>query len=473
MSAAAHVFGVDLRLRKLIAVSAAAAAALALGACSADSTRFDAGFGLSSSGSSDTVTTASLRPVPSEPVYGYTGSSRTAYNAPSAYSAPSAPPPAYSQPSYSQQRAAYTPQQQPTFQASPPSSQPPRVERVSLAPAKPTPQPTPAVYRPEPAPAPPPAREHTVKSGDTLSSIARRYDVSVEGIMAANGLTNTRLSLNQVLKLPAPGESPRTAVAARTHTIKDGESIYIIADRYNVDYQDLAKYNGLSRPDLIRPGQELKIPGSAAQPTQVAASTPDRNPKSEGVKVVRTRTVSVRPEPAAKPVQVASTAANVPVPDSSPVRAAAPAPSAPEPHKPTQTVSLTSPGPMSGTEFRWPVRGRVISKFGSKPNGKHNDGINVAVPLGTSVKAAENGVVAYAGNELEGYGNLILVRHADGWVSAYAHNEELLVKRGDAVKRGQIIAKAGQTGSVTQPQVHFELRKGSKPVDPLQHMAEM
>ncbi len=465
MSAAARFFGVDLRFHKLIAVSAAAAAALMLGACSADTTRFDAGFGLSSGSSSDTVTTASLRPIPAEPVYGYTGSSQTAYNNPpaAAYSAP----PAYNsqQPSYGQQPAAYD-QQQPAFQASPPSAQPRRVERVSLAPAKPVPQPTPAVYRPAPTPpARPPAREVKVKSGDTLSSIARRYDVTVDGIMAANGLTSSRLSIDQVLKLPAPGESPRAAVTARTHTVKDGESIYIIADRYNVDYQELAKYNGLSRPDLIRPGQELKIPSSAAaQPTQTAES----KPRADGVKVVRTRIVSRRPEPAAKPVRVASNAANVPVPQSSPARQEAPAP-----RKPTRTASLTLPAPMSGTEFRWPVRGRVISKFGSKPNGKHNDGINVAVPLGTSVKAAENGVVAYAGNELEGYGNLILVRHSDGWVSAYAHNEELLVKRGDTVKRGQIIAKAGQTGSVSQPQVHFELRKGSKPVDPLQHMASM
>ena len=121
---------------------------------------------------------------------------------------------------------------------------------------------------------------------------------------------------------------------------------------------------------------------------------------------------------------------------------------------------------MSGNSFRWPVKGRVIAEFGARPDGGHNDGIDLAVPQGTSVKAAENGVVAYAGNELKGYGNLVLIRHANNWVSAYAHNEELLVKRGDKVRRGQIIAKAGATGAVSQPQVHFELRKGSRPVDP-------
>jgi murein DD-endopeptidase MepM/ murein hydrolase activator NlpD len=127
---------------------------------------------------------------------------------------------------------------------------------------------------------------------------------------------------------------------------------------------------------------------------------------------------------------------------------------------------------MTGNSFRWPVQGRIISVFGTKPDGGHNDGIDVAVPQGTSVKAAENGVVAYAGNELKGYGNLVLVRHANNWVSAYAHNEEVLVKRGDKVRRGQIIAKAGNTGSVSQPQVHFELRKGSRPVDPTKYMSQ-
>jgi len=126
---------------------------------------------------------------------------------------------------------------------------------------------------------------------------------------------------------------------------------------------------------------------------------------------------------------------------------------------------------MSSSQFRWPVRGRVISTFGSKPNGAQNDGINIAVPEGTSVKAAENGVVAYVGNELKGYGNLVLVRHADDWVTAYAHNSQTLVQRGDKVTRGQIIAKAGQTGAVTSPQLHFELRKGATPVDPMPLLA--
>jgi murein DD-endopeptidase MepM/ murein hydrolase activator NlpD len=120
--------------------------------------------------------------------------------------------------------------------------------------------------------------------------------------------------------------------------------------------------------------------------------------------------------------------------------------------------------------FRWPVRGKVITSYGAKTNGKANDGINLAVPEGTPVKAAEDGVVAYSGNELKGYGNLVLIHHSNGYVTAYAHASELLVKRGETVKRGQVIAKSGQSGEVASPQLHFEIRKNSTPVDPLQFL---
>jgi murein DD-endopeptidase MepM/ murein hydrolase activator NlpD len=120
--------------------------------------------------------------------------------------------------------------------------------------------------------------------------------------------------------------------------------------------------------------------------------------------------------------------------------------------------------------FRWPVRGRVISGYGVKTSGQQNDGINVAVPEGTPIKAAEDGVVAYAGNELKTYGNLVLIRHSNGYVTAYAHASEILVKRDDPIRRGQVIAKAGQTGNVAAPQLHFEIRKGSSPVDPMPYL---
>jgi murein DD-endopeptidase MepM/ murein hydrolase activator NlpD len=137
---------------------------------------------------------------------------------------------------------------------------------------------------------------------------------------------------------------------------------------------------------------------------------------------------------------------------------------------PTETPLKAAEATGALPTFRWPVRGKVITSYGAKTNGKANDGINLAVPEGTPVKAAEDGVVAYSGNELKGYGNLVLVRHTNGYVTAYAHASELLVKRGDTIKRGQIIAKSGQSGEVGSPQLHFEIRKGSSPVDPLQFL---
>jgi murein DD-endopeptidase MepM/ murein hydrolase activator NlpD len=136
------------------------------------------------------------------------------------------------------------------------------------------------------------------------------------------------------------------------------------------------------------------------------------------------------------------------------------------PESPTKAADATGALPT----FRWPVRGRVVTGYGAKTNGKSNDGINVAVPEGTPIKAAEDGVVAYSGNELKGYGNLVLVRHSNGYVTAYAHASELMVKRGETIKRGQVIGKSGQSGEVTSPQLHFEIRKGSSPVDPLQFL---
>jgi len=114
--------------------------------------------------------------------------------------------------------------------------------------------------------------------------------------------------------------------------------------------------------------------------------------------------------------------------------------------------------------------GKVVSGFGPRADGTHNDGINVAAPMGTDIHAAESGVVAYAGDELKGYGNLVLVRHSNGFVTAYAHASELAVKKGETIKRGQVIGKAGATGNVNSPQLHFEVRKGATPVDPTQYL---
>jgi murein DD-endopeptidase MepM/ murein hydrolase activator NlpD len=215
---------------------------------------------------------------------------------------------------------------------------------------------------------------------------------------------------------------------------------------------ELARANSLDPSAKLKLGIKLTVPGAktaavapAAQPAAVAAAQPDAALAPPATKMAA---ATGGPQQSARLAQAT-----------------------------TKVEDTSAEAPIKATEatgalptFRWPVRGKVITSYGAKTNGKANDGINLAVPEGTPVKAAEDGVVAYSGNELKGYGNLVLVRHANGYVTAYAHASELLVKRGDTIKRGQIIAKSGQSGEVGSPQLHFEIRKGSTPVDPLQFL---
>jgi murein DD-endopeptidase MepM/ murein hydrolase activator NlpD len=191
---------------------------------------------------------------------------------------------------------------------------------------------------------------------------------------------------------------------------------------------------------------------------KVAKVEPAKPIKPEPVKVTKVEPAKpVKPEPQ----RVASIEPAKPV--------AASAPKAEAKAAPVEEPKATGALPSEPTaEFRWPARGRVIAGFGA--NGG-NEGINISVPEGTPVKAAESGTVTYSGSEVKGYGNLVLIKHDNGYVSAYAHNGELSVKRGEKVKRGQVIAKAGQTGNVTSPQLHFEIRKGQTPVDPTAFLA--
>ena len=179
------------------------------------------------------------------------------------------------------------------------------------------------------------------------------------------------------------------------------------------------------------------------------------------------REVTPEPPAAATPSRpAAQPASNLP-PPSTPVAEPAPAQVAALPPEPKP---LTAPPPRAAARFIWPLKGKILSGFGPAEKGLHNDGINISAAPGTQVKAADNGVVAYAGNELKGFGNLLLVKHADGWITAYAHNDKLLVKRGDEVRQGQVISTVGRTGNVDQPQLHFEIRQGTQSVDPLKHL---
>ena len=292
--------------------------------------------------------------------------------------------------------------------------------------------------------------------GDTVEGIAHKHGVPVSAILQTNGITNPamikpgqRLVIPRYVAASAPAapvaQAPTHAPAGdNIHIVQPGESLSGIAHRRGVPLTALAKANNIQPYAKISMGDRLTIPGGrpiAARHAQIQSPAPQ---------VARPRTVPAD-KIASVPAQNARIATQAP--------------------PTTETVVKSAEAAGSMPSFRWPARGRVIAGFGAKSNGGQNDGINLAVPEGTPIKAADDGVVAYAGNELKGYGNLVLVRHANGFVSAYAHASELLVKRGDTIKRGQVIAHAGQTGNVTSPQLHFEIRKGSTPVDPSKYLS--
>jgi murein DD-endopeptidase MepM/ murein hydrolase activator NlpD len=312
----------------------------------------------------------------------------------------------------------------------------------------------------------------TVAPGDTIETISRRYDVPVAAIMEANSITRpgsihpgqrlviprrrgpatalaappTRVASSaSAMPSPAPVGPPRTALApgSTVHVVAPGETLHSIARHYGKPVLVLAKANNIAPDTMVRVGERITIPGGASTPAAAAPSP--------------ATAAAPRNEPPVGSLAAAE----------SPHSARLAAPVAPDGD---ESGAKPAEAPGSAPGFRWPVRGRVIAGFGPKPNGLQNDGINLAVPEGTPVKAADDGVVAYAGNELKGYGNLVLVRHSNGFVTAYAHASEIMVKRGDTVKRGQVIAKSGQTGNVTSPQLHFEIRKGATPVDPSQYL---
>jgi murein DD-endopeptidase MepM/ murein hydrolase activator NlpD len=243
--------------------------------------------------------------------------------------------------------------------------------------------------------------------------------------------------------------------------------------------------NHLEPPYRLVAGRKLILPQTAASASQLPivtwapASAVATAPPSAVATAPPAEPPRAPPElkPAPKPAPEAAAPAAAALSPSAPAPAApaAPAPEA-TPSKPPQgseTAALPPPPPRAGRSFLWPVHGRIIGRFGPGQNGGENDGIDIAAPEGTPVVAAESGIVAYVGNELRGYGNLVLLKHADGWMTAYGHNSKILVKRGDRVLRGQTIAHVGATGAVSEPQLHFELRKGTRALDPLNYLAPL
>ncbi|MCF6321797.1 MAG: M23 family metallopeptidase, partial [Rhizobiaceae bacterium] len=241
-----------------------------------------------------------------------------------------------------------------------------------------------------------------------------------------------------VPKLKKPQAVTKTTLSDGRYVVVAGDSLGKIANKINVRTSDLMRVNNLTNSN-IRIGQKLVIPDGTMKTNIKPTDTKKQIAALAPVKVDPVIT-NATPKPYVKPSSVES------------IRAI--------------DSDEKAPARTGIDTFRWPATGKVVSKFGDRRNGERNSGIDISVPEGTSVKAAENGVVIYSGSELKDYGNLLLIRHDGGWVSAYAYNKTLQVKRGDKVRRGQVVAKSGRTGKAEQPMIHFELRKDSNPVNP-------
>ncbi len=365
-----------------------------------------------------------------------------------------------------------------------------------------------------------------VRRGDTLYAIARENNTTIDALAAENNLKSPySLRIGQTLKLPqkpveqkpvvaksepkpelknelkpepkpeskpeaksvsqpaiksASAKSENVRVPLKTITVARGDTLYSLSRTYAVPVNDLAVMNDLRAPFALNTGQTLRVPDlPTVKPdvkkveTKKTESVPYKKaevkeskkvePKPD-VKKVETKTVKVETKPVTpKQTKPEETKTNQQTKNST---------------KKTQTKAVTKPAEKttpkiaarSSNKFTWPVRGTVLSHYGAKTGGLYNDGINISATLGTSVVAAENGVVAYAGNEVRGMGNLVIIQHADGFMTVYAHMASMAVRRGTNVTVGQKIGTVGQTGKVTKPQLHFEIRKGTKSYNPANYL---
>ena len=277
-------------------------------------------------------------------------------------------------------------------------------------------------------------QRYTVRPGDTLRGIAERTGAGADAIARANGLEPPYVvRAGQTLTIPA----------GRYHLVRQGESGIAIARAYGVEWSRIVAANALEEPYILRAGQRILIPGD-----------PDRAPsRAERAAAFRLDIDDILTggEPAPAPRQAPAR------PVATPRRVLPP------------TAVVAAPARLQGG-FVWPVDGRIVRRFGPGKSGERNDGIKIAVPLSTPIRATADGVVAYAGDGIAALGGLIIVKHGGGWTSVYGHASKLLVQRGQSVKRGQTIALSGDTGYADRPELHFELRKGRTPVDPMSQL---
>lgn len=324
----------------------------------------------------------------------------------------------------------------------------------------------------------------------------RRCNLGVSAVLLAGLAVAGCVGRAPVPTQVAPAVTP-TLVA-----VLPGDTVRAIARRNDVDWQELARANGLAAPYTIRPGQQLMLPLRLPPPVPVGAAIAEA-PDPVATAPVSTlgdgaRAVAAEPLPppgavsaqpiAAQPVSAPPVAETLPLPPEPPGAFALPAsiggvpipPAWPDdaPVAETDLRAIAEAPPPPGAQrwtrgsgrFAWPVRGRVVSTFGRKGGGLVNDGVNIAAPLGTPIRAAHAGTVVYVGNEVRGFGNLILIRDASGVVTAYAHADAVAVRQGQSVREGQVIGRVGSTGAVTTPQLHFQVRRDGRPVDPMRYL---
>jgi murein DD-endopeptidase MepM/ murein hydrolase activator NlpD len=324
----------------------------------------------------------------------------------------------------------------------------------------------------------PATREHIVQTQDTLSEIAERHGMSTAELAALNGIDPPyTIYVGQALRLPGPPPSagtPGADFAAAPGGMPDtgtpggqaGQPTRLAPNPGGVEREVLEP---LPMDDQGEAGEAGPTEAGEAGPTEAADPGDTADPADPGDAADEPG----EPTDPGAPTELAAAPTPPPRPEET-------APQTPEAEEPGFSLDDgpsraglppdVAPPERSGSLFQWPVRGRVLAGFGETTEAGRNEGINIAAERGAPILAAENGVVAYAGNELRGYGNLLLIRHADGWVTAYAHTEDILVGRGDRVTAGQRVATVGDTGAVSSPQLHFEIRQGSESVDPLDYL---
>ena len=247
---------------------------------------------------------------------------------------------------------------------------------------------------------------YKVKKGDNLFSISRRFNISIQELIKVNKIQEPyKIFPNQSIFIPKN----------KMHVVVKGETLYSISRYYETTVFTLAKYNNIKNVNNIKVGKELIIPKRSEKIKKIETKKWDSNFKKQ--KIENSKIVVLRDKRTSK--------------------------------------------------FIWPVKGKLLSKYGKSKEGFYNDGINIDSKKGTKVMSSQAGKVIYCGNEIPGYGNLILIKHSKNWITAYAHLNEVFTEKGKKVSKGEIIGSVGNTGNVRSPQLHFEIRKGKESVNPL------